>query len=151
MMKCFGRLCSHRFSRGDELFGLVSVDVSVSLAVCDPVSNTRMVSSLLGLLTGQQSDSTEAARAHPSLAARHKILRVLFHILLLLHLSGTSDIFGHEPVLQHLLSLISHDIPNIVGLGEFPCEVSDLATTSASERLGKPPFSQVHLHGRGSR
>jgi hypothetical protein len=49
-MKCFGRLRSHCFSRGDEPFGLLLVDVSVSLAVYDPVSNTRMVSSLSGTI-----------------------------------------------------------------------------------------------------
>jgi hypothetical protein len=49
-MKCFGRLCSHRFSHGDELFGLLLVDVSVSLAVSDPVSDTQMVSALSGTI-----------------------------------------------------------------------------------------------------
>jgi hypothetical protein len=49
-MKCFGRLHSHRFSHGDKPFGLLLVDVSVSLAVHDPVSDTRMASSLSGTI-----------------------------------------------------------------------------------------------------
>ena len=80
-----------------------------------------------------------------------KIDLQLDRILRLLHLGDASDIFGHEPVLQHLLSLIRRHIANVVGLGAFPCKVSDLATTSASEQLGKPSFRQVHLHGCGSR
>ena len=104
------------------------------------------------LWTKQQIDLTGAVRAHPSLAAWHKIFQpLLFSFPLFTPFSSLWNILSYEQMLYKLFAFISCHVVDIISLGTLSCKVPDLATMPACEWCAKLLLCCIHVHGSRTR